>query len=137
MKYTKTSPVFGNKGLTDSITMAAQAFASFSEFRKSERESLLSLPNLPPVRAEGSARLRNLRNLPFSEFGSQSNTNSECSKSTVFKIGTNQTQPKNLAGWNLEQQPFNQERIQAALEKPRFFYASFYCTTLEKAQGNL
>ena len=29
----------------------------------------------------------------FSEFGSQSNTNSESSKSTVFRIGTNQTHP--------------------------------------------
>ena len=30
----------------------------------------------------------------FSEFGSQSNTNSGSSKSTVFRIGTNQTHPK-------------------------------------------
>ena len=33
-------------------------------------------------------------NLPFSEFGSQSNTNSKSTKSTVFRIGTNQTHPK-------------------------------------------
>ena len=32
--------------------------------------------NLLPVGAEGSAGLPNLPNLPFSEFGSQSNTNS-------------------------------------------------------------
>ena len=41
----------------------------------------------------GSAGLPNLPNLPFSELGSQSNTNSESSKSTVFRIGTNQTHP--------------------------------------------
>ena len=29
---------------------------------------------------------------------------------------------KNLAGWNLELQLFNQEHIQASREKPRFFY---------------
>ena len=34
-----------------------------------------------------------LPNLPFSELVSQSNTNSESSKSTVFRIGTNQTHP--------------------------------------------
>ena len=35
-----------------------------------------------------------LPNLPFSELCSQSNTNSESSKSTIFRIGTNQTHPK-------------------------------------------
>ena len=45
--------------------------------------------------AEGSAAgLPNLPNLPFLEFGSQSNSNSESSKSTVFKISTNQTHPE-------------------------------------------
>ena len=45
----------------------------------------------PPPR--GSAALPNLPNLPFSECGSQSNTNSESSKSTVFRVGANQTRP--------------------------------------------
>ena len=43
--------------------------------------------------AEGSGGLLNLPNLPLSELGSPSNTNSESSKSTVFRIGTNQTHP--------------------------------------------
>ena len=37
---------------------------------------------------EGSAGLPNLPNLPFSESGSQSNTNSEATKSIIFRIGT-------------------------------------------------
>ena len=43
--------------------------------------------------AEGSA---GLPKLPFSKLGSQSNTNFESSKSTVFRIGTNQTHPKRI-----------------------------------------
>ena len=42
--------------------------------------------NLPPVGAEVSAGLPNLPNLPFAELGSQSNTNSESSNSTVSRI---------------------------------------------------
>ena len=56
-----------------------------------KRESRQSLSILLPAGAEGSAGLPNLPNLPFSEFGSYSNTNPESSKSTVFRIGTNQT----------------------------------------------
>ena len=55
--------------------------------------SLQSLPDLPLVGSEGLAGLPNLPNLPFSEFGSQSNTDFESSKFTVFRIGTNQAHP--------------------------------------------
>ena len=48
-------------------------------------------PDLLPSEAEGSAGLPNLSHLPFSEFGCQSDTNSESSKSTVFRIGANET----------------------------------------------
>ena len=41
-------------------------------------------------------------NLPFSELGSQSNTNSESSKPTVLRVGTNQTQPKSISKYLLE-----------------------------------
>ena len=67
--------------------------ALFLEFCKWNRESLQSLPNLLPFGAEGSEGLTNLLNLSFLELGSQSNTNSESSISTVFRIGTNQTYP--------------------------------------------
>ena len=71
----------------------ASKVASFSEFYEWNRESLRFLPNLLLSGAEGSAGLPNLPNLPFSELESQSNTNSESSKSTVFRIGTNQPHP--------------------------------------------
>ena len=44
------------------------------------------MPNLTPVQAEGSAGHSNLLNLPFSEFGSQSNKNFASSRPTVFRI---------------------------------------------------
>ena len=37
-----------------------------------------------------------LPTLPFSSFGTQSNTDSESTKSAVFRIGTNQTRAKFL-----------------------------------------
>ena len=49
-----------------------------------KREFLQSLPNIPPVGAESSAGLPDLPNLPFSEFGDQSNTISESSISILF-----------------------------------------------------
>ena len=67
--------------------------ASFQSSANEIENPLQSLPNLLPFGAEGSAGLLNLPNEPFSELGSQSNTNSESSKSTVFRIGNNQTQP--------------------------------------------
>ena len=54
----------------------------------------MSLPNLLPYGTDGSAGLPNLPNLPFLELGSQSNGNSEFSKPTLFRIGTNQTHPR-------------------------------------------
>ena len=35
---------------------------------------------------------------------------------------------ENLTGWKQEFQSTNKEPIQAAYEKPRFFYAGLYCT---------
>ena len=61
---------------------------------RGDREALQCLLNLLPFGAEGSAGLPNLQNLPFSEFGSKSNANCESPKSTIFRIGTNQTHPK-------------------------------------------
>ena len=51
-----------------------------------------------PFGAEGSA---DLPNLPFSELGSQSNTNFESAKSIVLRIGINQTHPKISENHNL------------------------------------
>ena len=48
-----------------------------------------------------------------------------CNVHTVYK-----NLLKNLAGWNLESQSFNEKPIQAFQEKPRFFYAGFYRKTL-------
>ena len=48
-------------------------------------------------------------NLLFSEFGSQSNMNSESAKSTVFRIGTNQTHSERLNG-ELEKRERERER---------------------------
>ena len=76
-----------------SITVAARAKSPC--FRVLEMKSRIS-PNsvkLCAFGAESSAGLPNLPNLPFSELRSQSNTNSESCKPTVFRIGTNQTHP--------------------------------------------
>ena len=78
----------------------ASRFASSSEFLKWKRESLQCLPNLLPFGAECSVGLLNLPNLPFSEFGSQSNTNSESTKATVPRIDVNQTHPKTVYKMN-------------------------------------
>ena len=94
-KNTKTSPVLSNKDSTDLITIAARVTSMCFQSSANKNENLfLSLPNLPPVGAEALAGLPNLPNLLFLEFGSQSNTNCESSKSTVFRIGTNQTHPR-------------------------------------------
>ena len=79
----KVTDYFGNESKVD----------SFFEIYLWNRESLQSLQNALPFGAEGPAGLPNLPNLPFLEFGSQSNTNSDSLKSTVFRICTNQTHP--------------------------------------------
>ena len=58
----------------------------------------MSSKSAKPAKAcllEQKVSLPNLLSLPFSEFGSQSNTNSESAKSTFFRIITDQiTDPK-------------------------------------------
>ena len=54
-----------------------------------EKENLSEiLPSLLSLVEEGSTGLQNLPNLPSLESGSQSSTNFECTKSTIFRIGT-------------------------------------------------
>ena len=95
MKNTKTSLVLGNdKQVTDNTVATRANSPHFQSFANEEkRESLQSLPNLLPFGAEDLAGLPNLLNLPFSDFRSQSNTNDESTRSTDFRIGTNQTHP--------------------------------------------
>ena len=69
-------------------------FASFSGFRN-ENEKLSTVCHAKPCE-EDSKGLPNMPNLSFSEFGSQSSTNSESMMSAAFRIGTNQTHPKSL-----------------------------------------
>ena len=77
------------------ITVATPAKLPRSQSFANENENLSKVcQNLLPFGAEGSAGLPNLPNMRFSELGSQSNTNSESSKPTVFRIGSNQTHPK-------------------------------------------
>ena len=67
--------------------------------------------NLLHFGAIGRKGILNLANLPFEAFWSQSNTNSNSTKSTVFIIGTDQTHPY-----------CNDE------------YSGRYCTTLGKCE---
>ena len=62
------------------------------------------MPNSLPFGAEGSAGLPNQPKLPFSESENQSNTNSGSTKSTVFRIGTNQIHPTMERAYSAENQ---------------------------------
>ena len=65
---------------------------------------------------------RNSQKKSFQASCAENSTNAICKASTVCNnLFTN------IAGLNLAWQPFNQKPIQAAQEKPRFFYAGFYC----------
>ena len=80
--------------LKSPITVATHANSHRFQSFANENENLSKVCQTFYVSEQNVQQaFQTFQNLPFSEFGSQSNTNSEFAKSTVFRIGTNQTHP--------------------------------------------
>ena len=72
------------------LSISVAKLANSSRFQILQMKTRISPKSAKPF----SAFLPNLPNLAFSELRSQSNTNSESTKSTIFRIYINQRQPR-------------------------------------------